>query len=352
MRRGKARSADEPAGRTDRARTDPARTDPTRADRLLGHSRSRANGWPVVPLRLFLAALFGFAGYAKFSYPNFFEPDSPNGFKAAVDGARNDTPLGGLMGPLADHPSFFGHLTAYAEIAIGLGLLVGLLTRLAALGGMVLTTMIVLSINWNGVKEYTGSSGWFTSAEIVLAAALSVFLLGGSGPFALDNLFIRARERQRARDDAEPSFRDSELDDSRRRLQGEPGPASGAGAATAQLPVAGGYGSTDRDGGYQGSTDRDDLDRSGSDRGASAYRPEDSGGAGYRAGDPGETVYRTGRQDDEAGYRTGRQDDEAGYRTGRQDEEYRDDPEPEPNSLWTEGRRGPGQPPAEPRRDG
>ncbi|HEX8769108.1 MAG TPA: DoxX family protein, partial [Jatrophihabitans sp.] len=236
MRRSRTRSADEPADRTD----------------LTDRSRIRANGWPVLPLRLFLAALFCFAGYAKFAYPRFFEPESPNGFRAAVNAAREgDTPLGGAMGPLADHASLFGHVTAYAEIAIGLGLLVGLLTRLAALGGIVLTLMIALSIAWNGIKEYTGSSGWFTSSELAIAAALTVFLLGGAGPLALDNLFIRARERQRARDDAEPSFRDSDIDDSRRRLQGEPRygdvsrePVSrepvgaGAGAATAQLPAA------------------------------------------------------------------------------------------------------------------
>jgi uncharacterized membrane protein YphA (DoxX/SURF4 family) len=257
-------------------------------------SRWRANGWPVLPLRLFLAALFGFAGYAKFSYPRFFDPASPNGFKAAVDAARDNTPLGGLMGPLADHASFFGHLTAIAEIAIGLGLLVGLLTRIAALGGMVLTAMIVLSINWGGVKEYTGSSGWFTSVELAVAAALSVFLLGGPGPLALDNLFIRARERQRARDDAEPSFRESDLEDSRRRLQGEPVPAGDA--ATTQLPTA--------------------------------QLP-----AGQYSGNP------PGNHPSGAGH--------------LQDEEYRDDPEPEPNSLWTEGRRASGQPPAgESRRDG
>ena len=157
-------------------------------------------------------------------YPRFLDPTSPNGFKASVDAARHGTPLGSALGPLVDHPSLFGHVTAIAEIAIGLGLLVGLLTRVAALGGMVLTTMIVLSINWSGVREYTGSSGWFTSVELALAAALSVFLLGGAGPLALDNLFIRARQRQRARDDAEPSFRDSDLEESRRRLQGEPVP--------------------------------------------------------------------------------------------------------------------------------
>jgi uncharacterized membrane protein YphA (DoxX/SURF4 family) len=264
MRRTRTRLAGDPANRTDRATTD--------------RSHTWANGWPVLPLRLFLAALFCFAGYAKFSYPRFFDPDSPNGFKASVDAARHGTPIGGALGPLADHASLFGHVTAIAEIAIGLGLLVGLLTRLAALGGMVLTTMIVLSINWNGVKEYTGSSGWFTSVELALAAALSVFLLGGAGPLALDNLFIRAKERQRARDDAEPSFRDSDLEDSRRRLQGEPMPV--ATTATTQLPSA----------------------------------PH----AGYRESDHGRA-------------------------SGQQDEEYRDDPEPESNSLWTQGRRPPEQ---------
>ena len=321
MRRTRTRSADDPADRAD----------------LTDRRRIRANGWPVLPLRLFLAALFLFAGYAKFSYPRFFDPDSPNGFKAAVDAARDDTPIGGAMGPLADHASLFGHVTAYAEIAIGLGLLVGLLTRLAALGGIVLTLLLVLSVNWNGVKEYTGSSGWFTSAELALAAALSVFLLGGAGPLALDNLFIRARERQRARDDAEPSFRDSDIDDSRRRLQGEPGygqpgagysqPAAGYGQPAAREPA---YGEpTYRDTAHGAGTATAQMPTA--HQPAADHRPPDQRTADQRTADQ-----RTAQS--------------AGYRTGQQDEEYRDDPEPEPNSLWTQGRRAPEQQPtAQPR---
>ena len=188
---------------------------------------------------------------------------------------------------------------------------------------MVLTTLIVLSINWGGVKEYTGSSGWFTSVDLAIAAALSVFLLGGAGPLALDNLFIRARERQRARDEAEPSFRESEIEDSRRRLQGEPVPAGDA--PTTQLPAAAAPPPSCRAAG----ADRDPT------------RP-----AATTRGSPGRQQYSGGRL-------SGR------GRAGLQDEEYRDDPEPEPNSLWTQGRRVPGpsspsgQPPAaEPRRDG
>jgi thiosulfate dehydrogenase [quinone] large subunit len=183
--------------------------------------RRRTNGWPVLPLRIFLAALFMFAGYAKLSYPGFFDPKSFAGLKASVDAVKHGTPVGGLLGPLSDHPSLFGHITAYAEIAIGLGLLVGLLTRIAAAGGIVLTVLIVLSIDWGGVKEYTGSSGWFTSVDLAVAAALSVFVLGGADALSLDNLLWRRRLRHAARDDGEPGFRDNELDDSRRRLQGD-----------------------------------------------------------------------------------------------------------------------------------
>lgn len=387
MRRGKARTRldDEPAGRAEPPVTGPGAT-----------SRWRANGWPVVPLRLFLAALFGFAGYAKFSYPRFFDPDSPNGFKSAVDAARDNTPIGGLMGPLADHASFFGHLTAIAEIAIGLGLLVGLLTRLAALGGMVLTTMIVLSINWGGVKEYTGSSGWFTSAEIVIAAALSVYLLGGPGPLALDNLFVRARERQRARDDAEPGFRDSEYEDSRRRLQGEPVAVPPAGATT-QLPEAGYRDDTRRDDTRQDDTRQDEArqdevrrddarrdvrsdvrrdevrddtrqndarqddtlrdDTRQHEVRADDVRRDDAHRDEFRRDDREELRREEARNEPGGasamgGLTVGGAPNTAGYRTLQQDEEYRDDPEPEPNSLWTQGRRTPDQPPAEPRRDG
>lgn len=196
--------------------------------------RRRANGWPVLPMRLFLAGVFLFAGYAKLVYPHFLDPNSTAGFRASVASAKHGTPIGGLLGPLTDHASLFGHLTAYAELAIGLGLLVGLLTRVAAAGGMVLMAMIVLSIDWGGVKEYTGSSGWFTSVDLAVGAGLSVFLLGGADPFSLDALFWRARLRRRAAEDDEPGFRDNELAESRARLQGPPYPDQ----PTDRLPVA------------------------------------------------------------------------------------------------------------------
>jgi thiosulfate dehydrogenase [quinone] large subunit len=182
------------------------------------------NSWPTVPLRIFLAALFLFAGYAKLSYPRFFDTTSQIGFKATIDSAKADSPISGLLGPLSDHSSLFGHITAFAELAIGLGLLVGCLTRLAALGGMVLTALIALSVNWNGIKEYTGNGGWFTSVDLAVAAALSVYLLGGAGPLSIDRGWLVMRQRRHANEEGEPHFvgsSDSELEDSKRRLRGD-----------------------------------------------------------------------------------------------------------------------------------
>jgi thiosulfate dehydrogenase [quinone] large subunit len=199
--------------------------------------RRFANSWPTLPLRIFLAAIFLFGSYAKFTYPGFFDPKAVFGFKSSVDSARHGTPLGSLMSPLSDHPSLFGHITAVAELAIGLGLLVGLLTRLAALGGIVLVSSIVLSIDWFSVKEYTGNGGWFTSVDLAVAAALSVFVLGGAGPLSLDEAVGALRSRRRAkaeREDNEPRYTDpaADLEDSRRRLRGDEPPAGGSTART------------------------------------------------------------------------------------------------------------------------
>lgn len=194
-------------------------------DRAHFGRRRFANGWAVVPLRLFFAAVFLFGAFAKLTYPGFFDPNASFGFHSAVQSAKDThAPLSGLMGPLANHASTFGHLTAYAELAIGLGLLVGLLTRFAALGGMLFTGLIVLSVNWTSVKEYTGNGGWFTSVDLAAIAALSVFLLGGAGPLSIDAGVGAWRRRRRARRDAmEPSFNNhaEDLEDSRRRLRGD-----------------------------------------------------------------------------------------------------------------------------------
>lgn len=180
------------------------------------------NGLAVVPMRVFLGCLFTFAGYAKLSYPGFLDSNNQAGFKAILVGIKSGSPIGGLLQPMIDHAGFFGHLTAFAEIAIGLGLLVGLLTRVAAVGGIALTTLIALSVNWSSIKQYTGSYGWFTSVDIAVAVALTVFVLGGAGPLSGDRLFgwLRARRRGIAPSDG---YHQPSIEESMERLRPGPG---------------------------------------------------------------------------------------------------------------------------------
>jgi thiosulfate dehydrogenase [quinone] large subunit len=198
------------------------------------------NSWAVVPVRVFLGALFIFAGYAKLTYPGFLDPQNETGFKATLVGVKDGSPIGGMLQPMIDHPVFFGYLTAYSEIAIGLGLVVGLLTRLAALGGITLTTMIALTVNWTSIKQYTGSYGWYTSVDIVAAVALTIFVIGGSGPASGDRLFWWLRARRRA---AEPSdgYHQPSADEAMARLRGAepdyPPMAPPMAAETSVLPV-------------------------------------------------------------------------------------------------------------------
>ncbi|HEY2041064.1 MAG TPA: DoxX family protein [Jatrophihabitans sp.] len=244
-----------------------------------------SNSWPTLPLRIFLAVLFLFAGYAKLSYPGFFSANSPTGFKATIESAKIDSPIKSLLGPLSDHYSVFGHISAFAEIAIGLGLLVGLLTRIAALGAIVLMVSIALSINYDGIKQYTGSSGWFTSVDFAVAAALTVFLIGGAGPLSLDGLIRAWRARRREADDLEPGFDDYRVEDSRARLRGED---------------------------------------------TAIYQPADSS---PQAGAVGAFPSRGVSEGDTTEHRT--------EQLPRPTE--RPTPEPEPGSLWTQGRRDPSE---------
>jgi thiosulfate dehydrogenase [quinone] large subunit len=78
---------------------------------------------------------------------------------------------------------------AIGEIAVGLGIAFGAFTRLAALGGMVLSLSLWLTVSW-------GAEPWFTSADLVYLFAFTPLLLHGAGATpSLDAWFARAREQ-------------------------------------------------------------------------------------------------------------------------------------------------------------
>jgi thiosulfate dehydrogenase [quinone] large subunit len=142
--------------------------------------RTQQLGWVLLPLRAFLAIVYLDGGISKIADRRFLDGSSPTSMHASVLAVKSSSPIGGLLGPVADHSYAFGILMAIAEIAVGLGTLLGLWTRIAAAGGMVLALSLWLTISWN-------ASPWFTSADVVyLFAFTPLVLAGAAGVLSLD----------------------------------------------------------------------------------------------------------------------------------------------------------------------
>jgi thiosulfate dehydrogenase (quinone) large subunit len=162
--------------------------------KLRGPDGAIAPGWYLLPLRLFLGVTFLFAGLQKLADPNFLRASAPGSIHAQLVGASHTSPIGTLLGHLVGASSTLGVLIALGEIAVGVGALLGLLTRVAAVGGVLLAFSLFLSVSYRTSPYYTG-------ADIVFLFAWTPFVLGGAlGAPALDT-WLATRPPSRASTD-------------------------------------------------------------------------------------------------------------------------------------------------------
>ncbi len=142
-------------------------------DETLGQYTARAwttplPAWVLLPLRLFLAVTFIYAGIQKLTDPQYFNPHATGYIGKQIAGFAHGTPLHSfLVGVAEPHAMFFGALVAYGELAIGLGTLVGFLTRPAAFFGALINLIFFLSASWRVTPYFYGSDivflfGWIT----------------------------------------------------------------------------------------------------------------------------------------------------------------------------------------------
>lgn len=158
---------------------------PPPTGRELWRRRAGETGWVLLPLRLFVGFVFLYGGISKVADRRFLDAASPRSMYAAVEAARRTSPIGGLLGPVASHATGFGLLMAVAELAVAVGLLAGLFTRVAAVGGMLLALSLWLTVSWN-------ASPWFTSADLVYLFALTpVAIAGAAGVVSADAWLAR-----------------------------------------------------------------------------------------------------------------------------------------------------------------
>ncbi len=131
-------------------------------------------GWAILPLRAFLGVTFLFAGLQKLANPNFFNPQNPSGIQAQLIASERISPLHALLGHLLHLATPVGVLIALGEVAVGMGALLGLWTRLAALGGMALSFALFLTVSLH-------SSPYYTGADIVFLFAWTPLVVAGAG---------------------------------------------------------------------------------------------------------------------------------------------------------------------------
>ncbi len=154
---------------------------------IVGRDGTVATGWVLLPLRLFLGFTFFFAGLQKLANPNFFNASSPVSIHNQLVGATHSSPIHALISHLVPISSTVGAVIAVGEVAIGTGVLLGWLTRAAAVAGMALSFGLFLTVSFH-------SSPYFTGSDIVFFFAWTPLALGGAaGAPALDTWLASRR---------------------------------------------------------------------------------------------------------------------------------------------------------------
>jgi thiosulfate dehydrogenase [quinone] large subunit len=144
-----------------------------------------------VPLRLFVGVTFLYAGLQKLANPNFFKKNSPISIQNQLLAASHTSPIHVILTHLVGIAKPIGLVIAFGEIAIGLGTLVGLWTRVAAVGGLILSLMLFLTVSFH-------SSPYFTGADIVFFFAWMPFIIAGGGTRLSLDAWIQQRVAQKA----------------------------------------------------------------------------------------------------------------------------------------------------------
>jgi thiosulfate dehydrogenase [quinone] large subunit len=154
------------------------------------------SGWALLPLRAFLGGTFVFAGLQKLANPGFFDKSNPTSIQAQLASAARVSPIHALVAHLASHAVLVGVVIALSELAVGTATLVGLWSRVAAVGGMALSVCLFLTVSFHASPYYTGSDIVFVFAWIPQLVA------GAGGVLSVDAV---VRDVARARSGAAPA---------------------------------------------------------------------------------------------------------------------------------------------------
>ncbi|MEU2163861.1 DoxX family membrane protein [Streptomyces chengbuensis] len=160
------------------------------ADGASTNWKERAARYSLLPLRLFLGATFVYAGLDKLFDSAFLSASGTGSIGALMENVRNSSAVPALVDVALKNPEGFGYAMAFGELAVGIGTLLGLLARLAALGGALISLSLWLTVSWQTEPYYYGNDLAYLMAWLPL-------VLAGASVFSLDAAIAERRRRNR-----------------------------------------------------------------------------------------------------------------------------------------------------------
>jgi thiosulfate dehydrogenase [quinone] large subunit len=151
--------------------------------------RDTATRYALLPLRVFLGVTFIYAGLDKLTSSTFMHDSGSGSIGDLMRTVRDSSAIPALVDLALKNPVGFGYAIALGELAVGIGTLLGLLSRLAALGGALISLSLWLTVSWASSPYYYGNDLAYLMAWIPL-------VLAGAPVLSLDAA-LRARRRQR-----------------------------------------------------------------------------------------------------------------------------------------------------------
>ena len=122
--------------------------------------------------------------------PSFLNSASPYSLHQQMIGYIRTSPIHLLLGHLLRFSTPLGVVMALGEVAVGLGIALGLWTRIAAIGGMLISLSLFLAVSFH-------SHPWYTGADIVYFFMFTPFVVAGAGGvLSVDALIARRAARE------------------------------------------------------------------------------------------------------------------------------------------------------------
>ncbi len=154
--------------------------------------RDLASRYALLPLRLFLGVTFIYAGLDKLTDSAFMKDSGAGSIGDMMRGVRDSSAIPAMIDMALESPVAFGYAIAFGELAVGIGALLGLLTRLAALGGALISLSLWLTVSWAADPYYSGN-------DLPYLMAWTPLVLAGAPLLSVDAA-LRERRRRRTGD--------------------------------------------------------------------------------------------------------------------------------------------------------